>query len=680
MLVAFSFLNSARIRRVNREYLIDKSIQLADNLSYAFSEGLDNIKIMSMLVGSSLETDEFDITGLQEVIKNTVFDFMEFADKDGMDHNITGGVSDARDRKYYLDAKAGHTGVEVIFNSRATHENLLMFYSPVYYEGTFVGSLVGVYQATNKITEILTTTYFGEEATSYLVNNRGRVIASNLDFDPTQEAYIEDILQNDNTNIAVLFSEALKTHEPVSFSLRNNDTGACIVKLPDFNGYLVHIYPETANAKIVRNANLLLFLFVLLIIVLVTVVMRQLIKFYDKQQLTLLHAKNQAEIANNAKTKFLFSMSHDIRTPMNAIIGFTELIERNIDDKEKVKDYIEKIKYSNGFLLSLINNVLEMARIESGKEKLEESVVDIGEFWQSVEVLFDSLMKEKNLKLEGGSDIEHPIIYTDETKLRQIILNIVSNSIKYTPEGGTITMNLYEEKCDKPGYIIYKSVISDTGIGMSKEYLPHIFDEFSREHSTTDSKIMGTGLGLPIVKKLVDMMGGTITVESEPGKGTSTTLRIPHRIGDRSELKRAADEKTEVSVDKFKGKMILVAEDNDLNAEITMTILEDVGFKSERAADGNECVRLIKERHAGYYDLILMDIQMPGLDGYGATQEIRALADRKKSTIPIIAMTANAFEEDRRNAERAGMNGHLAKPVDIASLLNTLGNIFEIRS
>lgn len=382
-----------------------------------------------------------------------------------------------------------------------------------------------------------------------------------------------------------------------------------------------------------------------------------------------------ANAANAAKSAFLFNMSHDIRTPMNAIIGFTELLDRHLDDPALARSYIRKIQTSSDFLLSLINNVLEMARIESGKETLDETQHNAYSFADSLCALFDSQMQEKGIAFTKSIQVIHPEIIVDETKLREIFLNILSNALKYTPAGGAVTMEIRELPCNHPGYGLYQTVIEDTGIGMSEDFLPHVFEEFSRERSSTESRVIGTGLGMPIVKKLVSLMHGTISVESQIGKGTKFTVVLPHRLPLKMDFSPVEKVETCDCPNHFAGKRILLAEDNDLNAEIAMTILEEAGFSVERAEDGIVCVDMLEKAPSGYYDLILMDIQMPNMDGYKATQTIRQFANRDKASITIVAMTANAFDEDRENAFRVGMNAHLAKPIRVEELLTTLTKI-----
>ena len=407
-------------------------------------------------------------------------------------------------------------------------------------------------------------------------------------------------------------------------------------------------------------------------------------------------AAKRAEEASEAKTRFLFNMSHDIRTPMNAIIGFSDLLEKHLDDKEKVHDYIKKIQLSGSFLLSLINYVLEMARIESGKATLRTEVGDAQELLGALNAVFEPAVEKKRLKYNCTLDVEHRFIICDVTKVREIVLNIISNSVKYTPEGGSVTVQIKEIPWEKEGWTAYRILVEDTGIGMGAEYLPHIFEEFTRERTSTESKVVGAGLGLPIVKALIDLMGGTIQVESERGKGSKFEVILPFEIASEEEVKDSKFEvilpfeiaseeevkdsyvkKEEKLYNRSKEKRILLAEDNELNAEIAITILEENGFKVERAEDGCKCVELFSEKPAGYYSTILMDIQMPNMDGYTASRKIRGMEREDAKAIPIIALTANAFDEDRNKAFAAGMNGHIAKPIDVGRMVRSIGALVK---
>ena len=396
-------------------------------------------------------------------------------------------------------------------------------------------------------------------------------------------------------------------------------------------------------------------------------------KLNDKLEIAL----KKAEEANLAKTRFLNNMSHDIRTPMNAILGYAQLMKDELKGKDlpETSEHLKKLQQSGSLLLSIINNVLDMAQIESGKMEIDENYARIEDIRQTLFEIFEDEAKKKNLELHYTINIEHEHILTDITKVKEIFVNILSNAIKYTPSGGSVMLNIDELACDEPGYMIVRTSVSDTGIGMSRDYLTKIFDAFTRERNTTKSKITGSGLGMSIVKKYVDLLGGTIDVESELGKGSTFTVTLKHRIADESYYEKTQTENSETCSEILEGKNILLAEDNDLNAEIAEVILERAGLKIERVEDGIQCVNRIMKMPAGTYDMILMDIQMPQMDGYKATRVIRRLPDKDKACIPIIAMTANAFEEDKRKAIAAGMNGHIAKPIQVDKLLSTLKTI-----
>ena len=389
-------------------------------------------------------------------------------------------------------------------------------------------------------------------------------------------------------------------------------------------------------------------------------------KLNDKLEIAL----KKAEDASLAKTRFLNNMSHDIRTPMNAILGYAQLMEDEMKGKDlpETSEYLKKLQQSGNLLLSIINNVLDMARIESGRMEIDENYGMIEDIWQTLFEIFDDEAKKKNIALHYTINVEHEHILTDVTKVKEIFVNILSNTMKYTPSGGSVMINIDELPCSGPGYMIVRTRVSDTGIGMSQEYLTNIFEAFTRERNTTKSKIAGTGLGMSIVKKYVELLGGTIDVESELGKGSTFTVTLKHKIADENYYVKNYAENPETYSEILKDRKILLAEDNDLNAEIAEAILERAGLKTERVEDGIQCVNKIEKMPAGTYDMILMDIQMPKMNGYKATQAIRRLPDKDKAYIPIIAMTANAFAEDRKKAFDAGMNGHIAKPIDIEKL------------
>ena len=407
---------------------------------------------------------------------------------------------------------------------------------------------------------------------------------------------------------------------------------------------------------------------ILIIVLLLRRVRKKEREVLEKEQL-----RARAESADRAKSVFLFNMSHDIRTPMNAILGFTALMEKELDQPDQLKAHLDKIKVSGQYLLSLINNVLEVARIDSGEEILDENITDLAD--EDTFILFENDIQKKQLSFKKELNVSHRYVYADNHKLQEILSNLLSNAVKYTPNGGEISIRLKEEQCEKPGYATYIYEVSDTGIGMTEEFQEQVFESFTRERNSTESKVVGSGLGMSIVKKLVDCMGGQVEVKSALGKGSTFIVTLQLRLAESlGEMPQKVLDEKDVKLD-LSGLRILLAEDNDLNAEIAIAILEGAGAKVDRAEDGIVCVEMLMVAPNHTYDLVLMDIQMPNLNGHDATRRIRNLDDPQKANIPILAMTANAFEEDKRAAIKAGMNGHIAKPISIEEIAKALNEV-----
>ena len=447
-------------------------------------------------------------------------------------------------------------------------------------------------------------------------------------------------------------------------------------KVPNDTWYF-EIIPHTGWVTVKQQA--LVFLVAISIAVLATAICYLMLHRKQREKLYTEEIRKSAEKArkaNEAKTRFLFNMSHDIRTPMNAIVGFSGLLEKSIHDEKKSLDYIKKIRVSSDILLTIINQVLEMARIESGKITLSSESVNIREMVEAMNTVFESSLTKKSLEYQCSLNVVHDQILCDKTKMEEIILNVVSNSIKYTNPHGKITVSIDELDSEDEKNANYKVVVEDNGIGMSQDYLPHIFEEFSREHTSTETRVAGTGLGLPIVKSLVDRMGGTIEVESEEGKGTRFIMKFSFPVSLENQVREKEKQNIPDITEKLEGKRILLAEDNELNAEIAETVLEETGIKVKHVEDGIQCIEELKKMSEKYYDVILMDVQMPNMDGYTATQRIRDLDD-SRAEIPIIAMTANAYDEDRRKAQEAGMDGFLAKPLDVDEMMRLLAQIIK---
>ena len=470
--------------------------------------------------------------------------------------------------------------------------------------------------------------------------------------------------------------------------------GLNLISDSEYQELLLKYYPANTNGIIefVQNNRLFSLMIILVLVLAVLIIiettvnskklkknLREITKknaIIKANERELLSAKEAANAANDAKTMFLFNMSHDIRTPMNAIIGFTNMANKHIDDRERVQDCLGKVKSSSEHLLSLINDVLDMSRVEAGRITIDKQPVCIDSVKENLFGMLGTSAESKNITFEFDVDssVVHHWVYADRLCTIRVLTNIVSNSVKYTKSGGKVNITVSEMLCYKEGYAHLRYTVSDTGIGMSKEFLEHIFEPFSRAESATKSGVTGTGLGMSITKSLVELMGGTIRVESEQGKGTTVILDFDERI---AEPVDNTIEINKISEDVLKGKKILLVEDNELNKEIATDILTEEGVIVDTAEDGDIAVEKIKNSADGQYDMILMDIQMPRMNGYDATRAIRSLQNEKKAMIPIVAMTANAFDEDKQNAYDAGMNGHVAKPVEVPKLLKTISDILK---
>ncbi len=413
----------------------------------------------------------------------------------------------------------------------------------------------------------------------------------------------------------------------------------------------------------------------------------------EKQRKLLEEALEQARYSNRAKTIFLNNMSHDIRTPMNAIIGFATLAATHVDDHELVKNYLAKIMTSSRHLLSLINDALDMSRIESGKLQLEEAECHLPDIIHDLQTIIQTEVLSKQMTVSFDTqEITNPVFLCDKLKLNQILLNVIGNALKFTPPHGNVCIRVSEKPDSESGFTFYEFRVRDNGIGMNPDFLKHIFEPFERERTSTISGVQGTGLGMTIAKKLVEMMNGSIAIESKAGKGSEFTISLPFRLPEKpgdtpdgpcisvpvpAPVPPAAPPVPFPAPDAedFQGRHILLAEDNELNQEIAMTILEDAGFEVDVADNGSIAVEKIKTSAPGTYDIVLMDIQMPVMNGYEAARTIRALPDPNLAAIPILAVTANAFEEDKKCAIKAGMNGHLGKPIEIDKLMAALKEI-----
>lgn len=379
----------------------------------------------------------------------------------------------------------------------------------------------------------------------------------------------------------------------------------------------------------------------------------------------------KAEQAARAKSKFLKNISHDFRTPMNAIIGYTEILQAYMGNDERSQGFLAKLMESSKLLTFLLSNAIELSSFELGTQTLKESVTDTSRFLEVTDSVLKFVLWNRNLTFLPTINIQHQHVICDSAKIRMVILNVLGNAIKFTPTGGTISVRLEETPLDQQGRALFTAVVQDTGVGISPEFLPFVFDDFARQENSTESGRPGAGMGLSVAKKLLELMDGTIEIESKPGNGTKVTFAVPLRVLEGQELEQIWDNETAHANGLLRGSRVLLAEDNALNAEITTLLLSDAGLLCEHVWNGKEAVDAMVSKSNGYYDLVLMDIQMPKMDGYQAARAIRVL-DGDRGTVPIIAFSANALNEDRRLSEEAGMNGHVAKPLEVSELLETL--------
>lgn len=457
----------------------------------------------------------------------------------------------------------------------------------------------------------------------------------------------------------------------ISLYYEQHAGGRSISEIEETENYIASMLAQ-ADVKITKNIIVQMSLNIISL-----VIMFSIYTIMSKREHSAEIEIAKANERSRAKTIFLSNMSHDIRTPMNAIIGYIDLAENEASTYEELKEYLSKIKASSKHLLALINDVLEMSRIESGKMELEPVPINLKSTMDDLRDLFSTLMREKKIEyIVDAEGISNEYVYCDKNRLNRVLLNLVSNAYKFTPEGGKVTASVKEKKPRTKGKALYEISVKDNGVGMSKEFVSKVFDAFEREDDTAVSGIRGTGLGMSIVKRIVDMMGGTIDVKSEKGKGTEYVIKLELQLQSEEDIKKAKESQANrPSIMDFTGKTALLVDDMPINRKIAVKLLERSGFTVEQAENGQEAVEIVRNSTPGHFDVILMDVQMPLLNGYEATMAIRSLPDPLVSQVPIVAMTANAFYEDIRKAKEAGMDGHIAKPIDVKKMLEELSRI-----
>ena len=623
----------------------------------------------------------------------------------GRGYTTDGEVGIWDDLKYLADGAVKHTFVTDTSNVKGTY---LAFSHKLQSRSDSKRGLRFTHMVLLKeistIRKYYTTESYGGHAATYIINRNGTLAYYDAD--------IEDILGVRNVFKALregtysgskdfaTMRQQLNNYgiATASVLLKDNEYYYCLAKMAEYDMTIMLLVPAeyvaVSTMTMLQSALRIQVVFTVLLLGLVLLALISIVRAersskmikieketnqkLNKLRVAAEDALKVAESASKAKSTFLSNMSHDIRTPMNAIIGFATLALDDIRDGKKVEDYLSKILSSSKHLLGLINDILDMSRIESGKVVLEEQETDLVTTLQELQSIMEGQAKERKLKLHVDySNLRDRHVYCDKTRLNQVMFNLLANAVKFTSEGGSIwlTMSQLEPTYEVEDRAIYEIRVKDTGIGIGKEFIKHIFEPFERERTSTVSKIQGTGLGMAITKNIVDMMGGTIEVESQKGVGTEFIIRLELRL--QAETGAANEDGAKQhshaeGVAEFAGKRLLLAEDNELNREIACMLLSKYGFVIDTAENGQEAVDLVAASAPDYYDLVLMDIQMPVMDGHEATRRIRNLEDKELAKVPVVAMTANAFDEDRKAAKECGMNGFISKPINMQEVVQAL--------
>ena len=623
----------------------------------------------------------------------------------GRGYTTDGEVGIWDDLKYLADGAVKHTFVTDTSNVKGTY---LAFSHKLQSTSDSERGLRFTHMVLLKeistIRKYYTTESYGGHAATYIINRNGTLAyydADNEDILGVRNVFkaLREGTYTGSKDFATM-RQQLNNYgiATASVLLKDNEYYYCLAKMAEYDMTIMLLVPAeyvaVSTMTMLQSALRIQVVFTVLLLGLVLLALISIVRAersskmikieketnqkLNKLRVAAEDALKVAESASKAKSTFLSNMSHDIRTPMNAIIGFATLALDDIRDGKKVEDYLSKILSSSKHLLGLINDILDMSRIESGKVVLEEQETDLVTTLQELQSIMEGQAKERKLKLHVDySNLRDRHVYCDKTRLNQVMFNLLANAVKFTSEGGSIwlTMSQLEPTYEVEDRAIYEIRVKDTGIGIGKEFIKHIFEPFERERTSTVSKIQGTGLGMAITKNIVDMMGGTIEVESQKGVGTEFIIRLELRLQAEAGVANEDGTKQHGHAEggtEFAGKRLLLAEDNELNREIACMLLSKYGFVIDTAENGQEAVDLVAASAPGYYDLVLMDIQMPVMDGHEATRKIRSLENKVLAKVPVVAMTANAFDEDRKAAKECGMNGFISKPINMQEVVQAL--------
>lgn len=701
---ASSTITSDFTKDMNMIYLREMTDLTQTNFNSSLSLRYSGLKAVAESVNGedmkNLETMERFITDAEA---NNDFDFMAFIDEDGYYYSRDGKRPAASHLSFLAELLKG--GDRLISYNEAFHDNDMIVLgtqiSPIIYDGRKIIAIIAGYTAESIGQHLFLRSEDGQTNASIVTRDGSFIICNSYVTDvPTGSNFISRFREYAE------FDEGYSVDE-IASGLKDGGSGMAIYKIAgvhmcmyyapieDTDWYMLMEVPydvvdnlsETLSRKLNSNAITMMAVIALIILAIFFVYLMNL-RAHSKQleiaREEAEQAQKAAEQANRAKSEFLSRMSHEIRTPMNGIIGMTEIARQNVRDPEKVDDSLRKVTLSSKHLMSLINDVLDMSKIESGKIQLKSELFDLCLFLENIENIYKVQADERGINFEVNPEGElYEFIEGDSLRLNQILTNLLSNALKFTPNGGSITLTVKELKCEEKRVLLEFSV-KDTGKGIKQENLGKIFEAFEQENADIARKFGGTGLGLSIVRRFSELMGGKVTVQSEYGKGSEFKVELPFALGDNtqkiewrkdnSECRKCAESK---SYD-FSGKHILLAEDNELNREIAVQLLGDVtGAQIDEAEDGRKAAELFAQSELHYYDLILMDIQMPRMNGFEATKVIRSLPRPDAATVPIVAMTANAFAEDEEKSRKAGMNAHLSKPLEIPAVLATMNKFMN---
>ncbi len=680
MLGFIIYLGVAGCIKINQQnYSFIKSIarEEATSLNDMFDSALKDIQGYAKAVGEGLDISEY--------IPYMSFDHGLYIEADSEAAQTYKGLS-------MVDAGfLGKSGIEVDFDKRISDEVTLVFYAPVITDDKVAGVLVGLL-CEESVARLFKTDCYGSESTFFLTTSEGDVVFAS-------EAYKDCIGRNlftdyyqDDTLISTSLDGLTESNENFE-SLRNalfnggdfgytrNTQGvyetSYAASLSHVQFAVIETFPGSVSTRMAQESLVTDTITAVGVAVIVLFLVGPLIQRYGRYHRLGIEA-SRADAANKAKSEFLSKMSHDMRTPLNGILGMTDIALKNTHDPERSADCLKKIKSSGQYLLNLVNEVLDLNTIEAGKAELSESVVYVYDLYESNKVILDNLVAGKDLTFTRENKLVHDCVMADVVALQKISLNLLSNAVKYTPPGGSIKTSCWEEEAKDSAYGWFYLSVQDSGIGMSESFMEKMFLPYEREEDVRTSKMQGTGLGLPIVKALAEMMHGDVSVKSEVGKGSTFTVKLYLKLVQKEDMAQASEKKVALEEIDCTGFRCLLVEDNELNLEIAKELLSITGITIETAENGQVAYRMFCSHPQNYYDIVFMDIQMPVMDGYSATKKIRKVQQRDAATIPIIAMTANAYSSDVEASLNAGMNGHLAKPVEQYKLASVLCEYLEV--